>query len=104
MFKVGQLYSVNEMSSGEFNMAYDGFYAVVDGKLEALSMWEDEVAQGYMDKDKLSKDEAYKEARENILFHLRPVYENAKDIAVFVGVPPAKGSDLYSTFKCVDVL
>ena len=106
-FKVGELYSVSEMSGGEFRMAYDGFYAVVDGKLEALSMWEDEVAAEYMEEEKLSEEEAYKDARENILFHLRMVYEDAKNIAAFVGIPPVgpgKAFDFYSTFKCVEVL
>lgn len=107
MFKVGELYSVTEMSGGEFHMAYDGFYAVVDGRLEALSMWEDSEAEERMSEDKtLTEEEAYTDARENILFHLRMVYEDAKDIAAFVGIPPVgpgKGFDFYSTFKCVEI-
>jgi len=106
-FNVGKLYSVNEMSSGEFHSAYDGFYAVVDGKLEALSMWEDSEAEENMSEDGMTEQEAYREARENILFHLRMVYEDAKDIAAFVGicpVAPGKTFDVYSTFKCVEVL
>lgn len=106
-FKVGELYSVSEMSGGEFRMAYDGFYAVVDGKLEALSMWEDESAEELMKEEGLTEEEAYTEARESILSHLRMVYEDAKDIAAFVGicpVGPGKAFDFYSTFKCVEVL
>lgn len=106
-FKVGEQYSVHEMSGGEFSMAYDGFYAVVDGRLEALSMWEDSEAEENMTEFGMSEDEAYKEARENILFHLRMVYEDAKDIAAFVGicpVGPGKAFDFYSQFKCVEVL
>lgn len=108
MFKVGEKYSVHEMSGGEFKMAYDGFYAVVDGRLEALSMWEDSEAEERMQEDKtLTEAEAYADARESILFHLRMVYEDAKDIAAFVGicpVGPGKAFDFYSEFKCVEVL
>lgn len=106
-FKKGEQYSVHEMSGGEFEMAYDGFYAVVDGKLEALSMWEDEEAHENMQEFDMNEEEAYKEARENILFHLGMVYEDAKEIAAFVGIPPVapgKGFDFYSTYKCVEVL
>jgi len=105
-FKVGEKYSVHEMSSGEFVMAYDGFYAVVDGKMEALSMWEDSEAQERMEEDKISEEEAYKDARESILFHLRMVYEDAKDIAAFVGVSPVgpgRAFDFYSTYECVEI-
>lgn len=106
-FKKDELYSVHEMSDGEFKMAYDGFYAVVDGKMEALSMWEDEEAHENMQEFDMSEEEAYKQARENILFHLRMVYEDAKEIAAFAGIPPVgpgRAFDFYSTYKCVEVL
>jgi hypothetical protein len=106
-FKVGEEYSVHEMSGGEFVMAYDGFYAVVDGKMEALSMWEDSEAEERMQEDKtLTEEEAYADARESILFHLRMVYEDAKDIAAFVGVSPVgpgRAFDFYSTYKCLEI-
>lgn len=103
-FKAGELYSVTEMSGGEFHSAYDGFYAVVDGKLEALSMWEDDIAYELMQEQKLSEEEAYKDAREDILSNIWGCYEEAKSIAVFQGVAPGKVFDFYSTFKCLDVL
>lgn len=103
-FKKDELYSVTEMSDGEFHSAYDGFYAVVDGKMEALSMWEDELANELMTEEGLIEDEAYKEAREDIRNNIWIAYEGAKDIALFQGVAPGKVFDFYSTFKCLEVL
>lgn len=103
MFKVGKTYSVHEMSGGEYRMAYDGFYAVVDGKLEALSMWQDELANELMEQEKIPEDQAYKDAEEDILFHLGMVYEGARNIAAFKGIAPGKAFDFYSDYKCIQV-
>jgi len=106
-FNIGELYSAREMSGGELHGLFDGFYAVVDGKLEALSMWEDDIVEDAIKEEGLTEKEAYSQARDDILSHLRMVYEDAKNIAAFVGVPPVgpgKAFDFYSTFKCVEVL
>lgn len=106
MFKVGEKYSVHEMSGGEFRTAYDGFYAVVDGKMEALSMWQDELASELMEEEGLSEAQAYAVAKEDILEHLPMTYEGSKNIATFQGIPPVgpgKAFDFYSTFECIDI-
>lgn len=106
MFKVGEKYSVHEMSSGEFRMAYDNFYAVVDGKFEEIAMWRDSVMEESMnDNPELTEEQAYKDAMEDVIFHIPSTYEGCKNVAVFVGIPPVgpgKGFDFYSTFECID--
>lgn len=107
MFKVGEKYSVSEMSGGEFHMAYDNFYAVIDGKFEEIAMWRDSVMEEAMSEDpELTEEQAFKDATEDVIFHIPMTYEGCKNVAVFRGIPPVgpgKAFDFYSTFECVDV-
>lgn len=108
MFKVGEKYSVYEMSGGEFRGAFDGFYAVISGTMDSLGMWlDEEMAELRSENKDISEEEAYKQAKEYVLDNIGTTYEGARDIAVFEGiapVAPGKGFDFYSTYKCIKVV
>lgn len=108
MFKEGEIYSMYQMSKGEFRAAFDGFYAVIGDSVDELSMWLDSEMSEIMAEDKsLSEEEAYKQAKEYVLDNIGTAYEGARDIAVFEGiapVQPGKAFDFYTDYKCIKVV
>ena len=104
-FKIDKIYSASDITNDKFYGIYDKYIALVDNELQHLDGWIWDSTEEYMNEDKsLSEEEAYNEALESIINDIGICYEDAKNIAVFSGIPPytdGRGFDIYTEYKCI---
>lgn len=106
MFKLRTKYSASDITSGVYQGIYDSYIAMVDGRLEHLTDWIDEVYSEYKEEEdykNMEDSEVYELAIEEVIYNIPVAYEDAKKILVFKGIPPASkhGFDVYTTYELI---
>lgn len=105
MFKLRTQYSASDITNGTYHGIYDSVIALIDGRLEHLTEWIDDVYTEFKEEEEYKNtedSEVYELALEDVIYNIPVAYEDAKKILVFKGIAPStRAFDVYTTYELI---
>lgn len=99
-FIVNHTYTASDITDNKYHGIYDGLIALVDGKLEHLTDWYNDIIDERL-QEGMQVNDAYTDALDTIQYDIWVTYENTKHIAIFQGIAPSGAFDVFTRYTCI---